>query len=136
MPENGLRYSKGKVRVDLIPAEAMEALAEHFTKGAEKYAERNWEKGMDWHECYNSLMRHALSWHKGEDLDKENGSHHMVAVMWNALALYIYHTRRIGKDTRPVYLSTPETKLNCPAEISAEDLKSISHWGFLQNGKS
>ena len=33
----GLRYSWGKPRYDLIPPEFLEALAEHYRKGAEKY---------------------------------------------------------------------------------------------------
>lgn len=100
-PKEGLRYNSGKAPIHLIPPEAILALAEHYGKGAAKYAARNWELGMSWETVYDCLMRHALAWQRGEDIDPENGSHHMVAVMWNAVALYIYHLRKIGTDDRP-----------------------------------
>lgn len=99
----GLRYNEGKAPIHLIPPEVIEAHAEHYRKGAEKYKPRNWERGMDWTKCYDSLMRHALAWMRGEDIDPENGSHHMVAVMWNAAALYWYWLKKVGKDDRPRY---------------------------------
>lgn len=97
----GLRYNDGKPRFDLMPPEALKALAEHYGRGAEKYAARNWERGMDWCKCFASLERHAWAWMGGEDLDPENGSHHMIAVAWNAIALFTYAMRHIGTDDRP-----------------------------------
>ena len=97
----GLRYNDGKPRFDLLPPEALKALAAHYGKGAEKYAARNWERGMDWCKCFASLERHAWAWMGGEDLDPENGSHHMIAVAWNAIALFTYAMRNIGTDDRP-----------------------------------
>ncbi|HEV8492477.1 MAG TPA: dATP/dGTP diphosphohydrolase domain-containing protein [Candidatus Angelobacter sp.] len=97
----GLRYNDGKPRFDLLPPEALKALAEHYGKGAEKYAARNWERGMDWCKCFASLERHAWAWMGGEDIDPENGSHHMIAVAWNAIALFTYAMRNIGTDDRP-----------------------------------
>jgi hypothetical protein len=96
----GLRYNEGKPRFDLMPPEALIALADHYRKGSEKYADRNWERGMDWGKCFASMERHAWAWASGEDYDAETESHHMIAVAWNALALYVYHKRNIGKDTR------------------------------------
>lgn len=98
----GLRYNDGKPRYDLLPPEALDALADHYRKGAEKYDVRNWERGMPWGKCFASLMRHGWAWLRGEDFDQETGTHHMVAVAWNALALYTYHKRRIGEDDRNI----------------------------------
>ena len=100
MSDEGLRYNEGKPRYDLIPPEFMEALAHHFRVGALKYADRNWEKGMSWGICFSSLMNHAWKWMRGEEVDQETGSHHMIAVAWNAMAIYIYYKRGIGTDTR------------------------------------
>uniref|UniRef100_UPI001E4FF338 dATP/dGTP diphosphohydrolase domain-containing protein n=1 Tax=Acetomicrobium sp. S15 = DSM 107314 TaxID=2529858 RepID=UPI001E4FF338 len=36
------------LRYDLIPSDALRELAKVYTVGAEKYGERNWEKGMSW----------------------------------------------------------------------------------------
>lgn len=96
----GLRYNKGKPPIHLIPPEAITALAQHYQRGADKYKERNWELGMKYSHCYNSLMRHALAWWQGEDKDPETGTHHMIAVAWNAIALFIYWLRGIGTDDR------------------------------------
>lgn len=97
----GLRYDAGKPRYDLIPPEALDALAELYRVGATiKYAERNWEKGMSWQKCYRSLLSHANKWQYGEDFDQETGAHHMTAAAWNAIALLVYHTRQIGTDDR------------------------------------
>lgn len=102
-PDNGgLRYDVGKARFDLIPPEFMEAIAQHYEIGARKYSDRNWERGMSYCRCFASLMRHAWAWMQGEDVDPETGSHHMIAVAWNAIALYTYYTRQIGEDDRPL----------------------------------
>ena len=100
--EKALRYNKKKARFDLLPPEAIYALAEHYGKGAEKYAPRNWERGTDWNVPYASLMRHVIAWQSGEDHDPENGTHHMISAAWNALAIYTYYMREIGTDDRPM----------------------------------
>ena len=68
--KEGLRFNEGKTRHDLVPAFAQEQYAKVLTKGAEKYAERNWEKGMAWSKVLSSLKRHILAFEKGEDFDK------------------------------------------------------------------
>lgn len=98
----GLRYNTGKARMDLLPWDALVELAHHYRVGAEKYTDRNWEKGMQWNKgCAASLARHLAAWSKGEDIDPENGQHHDVAIAWNALALVAYRLRKVGEDDRP-----------------------------------
>ena len=107
MPDDkALRYNKYKARFDLLPPEALYALAEHYGKGAEKYSERNWELGTDWNVPFASMMRHAIAWQAGEDHDPENGTHHMISVAWNALAIYTYYMRELGADDRPICCET------------------------------
>lgn len=98
----GLRYNDGKVRFDLLPPEALWELANLYTKGAIKYADRNWERGMSWGKCFASMMRHAWSFWRGEEIDEETGVHHMIAVAWNAFAIYTYSIRKIGIDDRNI----------------------------------
>lgn len=86
----GLRYNEGKLRYDLFEPHAMEQLAKVFTRGAQKYAPRNWEKGMSWMSVLASLKRHTTAWEKGEDYDSETGLPHMAHAAWNALALVSY----------------------------------------------
>jgi hypothetical protein len=96
----GLRFNEGKPRYDLIPPEAMLALAVHYERGSHKYGDNNWLRGMAWLKCFASMMRHAWAWARGEDFDEETGTHHMVSVAWNAIALFCYHERKIGVDDR------------------------------------
>jgi hypothetical protein len=99
--EPGLRYDKGKPRWDLLPADALEELVLVYTRGAEKYAERNWEKGMSWSRCFRSMLSHTWKWWGGEQFDDETGLHHLAHVAWNALALVAYEKRKVGTDDRP-----------------------------------
>lgn len=65
----GLRYDKGKLRFDLIHPVANEGLARVLTKGARKYADRNWEGGMPWSKVLGPLKRHLQAIERGEDWD-------------------------------------------------------------------
>lgn len=111
----GLRYSEGKPRYDLIPPDMLEALAMHYAQGAKKYADRNWERGMSWCECFRALMSHSWKWFRGEQYDVEDPkmpgyrAPHTIAMVWNAVALYCYEQRQIGKDDRHI-LNKKESK--------------------------
>lgn len=103
----GLRYSEGKVRVDLIPPEWILGVGEVMTKGAEKYAERNWEDGMDWKFCYAAAMRHLLKFWNGADTDEETGLPHVAHAAWNCLALLTYMNTYPEGDSRPTTKEEP-----------------------------
>lgn len=103
----GLRFNKGKRRYDLIPVDALAALADLFTIGANKYAERNWEKGMAYSSVAASLDRHWNDFKAGIDRDPETGCLHITHVVWNAMALLTFHLRGIGRDDR-VKVTMPE----------------------------
>lgn len=77
-------------RFDLLPVAALFEVAEHFGRGAEKYAERNWERGVNWSLPFAALQRHVWAWWGGEDIDADSGQHHLAAVAWHALALLTY----------------------------------------------
>lgn len=100
MAEEAKKLDTGKPRFDLIPPEALEALAQLYTLGAAKYGDRNWEKGTTWGRFFRALMSHAWSWWRGQRCDPVDGQNHMIAVAWNAFALYIYEERKLGKDDR------------------------------------
>jgi hypothetical protein len=87
-------------RFSLIPWDALEALAEHYGRGALKYGERNWEKGYPWSWSYDALQRHATAWLSGQDRDPQTKTHHMVCVAWHAFALVAFASRGIGEDDR------------------------------------
>lgn len=97
----GLRFDAGKIRVDLMPPEWIEALAEVLTAGAAKYADRNWERGMSHSKMVACLFRHVLKFLRGERYDSETGCHHLAHAAWNALALMSYDVRGVGDRDIP-----------------------------------
>lgn len=129
----GLRYNEGKPPISLVPPEAIVALAEVYAAGKAKYGARNWERGMEWTKCYDSLMRHAMAWMRGEDNDPESGLRHMAQAAWNALAILVYAERDVGVDDRPTYkmmIKAPRQeymKFKPDQIISAEQMKGIGH---------
>lgn len=64
-------------------------LSMHYEGGAAKYAERNWEKGINLH-CYvDSATRHYLKYFDGWDDEP-----HDRAVLWNLFCLlWTYHNK-------------------------------------------
>lgn len=97
----GLRYNKGKTKFSLIPAHWTRVLAQILTKGAEKYAPRNWEKGLVHSEVLDSLYRHLDAFLSGERYDPETKCHHLGHVAWNALALMTFDLNDTGSDDLP-----------------------------------
>lgn len=98
----GAKYDGGKLRYDLIPARPLEELARVYTIGAQKYADRNWEKGIAWCRIFGAMMRHAWRWFRGEKWDRETGQHHLSSVAWCAFALIEYEHTHTELDDRPV----------------------------------
>ena len=79
----------GRGRFDLLPYEAIEALAIWYEQGCEKYGDRNWENGLSVKDCINRMIRHSIKAGNGwEDED------HLAAVMWNAAAAITMIQRR------------------------------------------
>lgn len=107
---HGRKDDKDKARMDLIPAEAMFALADILGYGAKKYEEHNWAKGMQWGRVYGACLRHLFSWWAGRgpttksflfgETDEETGRSHL----WHAYAcitfLIAYEERGSGTDDR------------------------------------
>ena len=86
----GLRKNGGKLRTDLIPMSSLRSLSRVLGKGAEKYADNNWRRGMNWSTVQASLLRHLMLWIDGEDIDDESGLNHMDHVMANVAFLVEY----------------------------------------------
>ena len=84
-------------RYDMIPADALELVAKHYGKGAEKYPPfdnndgygllDNYRRGYAWSLSFAAMMRHAWAFWGGEDIDPETGSPHLAAVVWHALTM-------------------------------------------------
>jgi len=90
-----------RARFDLIPAGPLTAVATHYGIGAEKYDDRNWERGYEWSKSFGAMMRHAWAFWSGEDTDAETGSPHLAAVCFHALALLEFADTHPDFDDRP-----------------------------------
>ncbi len=71
-----------KLRYDLIWVGMLDRLAEHLRKGALKYGEDNWQKGIPDEAYKASLLRHVYAVIKGQD-DED----HLSAVVFNVMGL-------------------------------------------------
>jgi hypothetical protein len=100
-PTVGLRYNTGKLRYDLLPPDGIEELVAIYTMGAQKYAARNWEKGLSYMDCIASLKRHMAKFEMGENKDEESQRLHTAHMTWNSLALVVFQLRGVGVDDRP-----------------------------------
>ena len=76
------RNDIGKIRLDLIPPEALLELGEVFGEGAVRHGDENWKKGMPNSVVINHMLRHLLLYIKG-DRDEP----HMGKVMFGCCVL-------------------------------------------------
>jgi hypothetical protein len=92
----GVKFDIGKPRMDLVPPNAMLELGRLYALGADKYSDRNWEKGMDQARTLAAASRHLEIYKTGEDFDTDDywaennlePPHHLIQIAWNALSLY------------------------------------------------
>jgi hypothetical protein len=130
--KQGLRYDTGKLRYDLFEPFAMQQLAMLFTKGAAKYADRNWEKGMKWSRMMAAVKRHIAEYESGKDFDfdpncetckagtcvNHTGVLHTVQAAWGMLGLTSYYKLfPQGDDRAHKYLSRPKIGLDIDGVI-------------------
>lgn len=101
---NAARYTKGKIRHDLIPNWVLDEVAKVYTYGTIKYDDNNWWKGMPWSQnVIGPLKRHLEKWLRGEVLDDESNCHHLAMVIWQCICLMCYEKYRLGSDDRVPY---------------------------------
>ena len=120
----GVKFDVGKTRYELLPPEFLESVAQILTFGAQKYADRNWERGMDWSRAYGALMRHMWAWWGGEDLDKETGKSHLWHAGCELAFLIAWEARGMTQfDDRPVQqIKTPYV---VPSSANAANLEGL-----------
>lgn len=104
-PKSGGEKGAKLARFSLIPPDFLLELANHYGRGARKYADRNWERGYKWSLSVDALERHLTAFKMGEWLDSETGTPHIIAVAWHCAALFIFKTRGLG--TNDIYYDNP-----------------------------
>jgi hypothetical protein len=98
----GVKFDQDKLRYDLIPPEAMEALATILTFGAKKYSDRNWEQGMNWGRLFRATLGHMWDWWSLKGNDPETGKSHLWHALCCVTFLVTYEMRKVGTDDRPI----------------------------------
>ena len=76
---------EGKPRYDLIPVQGLRRLADLYARGAIKYSEDNWRKGMSFKRVMASLLRHTYQYMEGDRTED-----HLSSIAWGAMALMYY----------------------------------------------
>jgi hypothetical protein len=99
--ETGAVRDRGdmKPRMVLISPFAMRRLGEWLRLGAVKYSERNWEKGIPFSACLDSLERHLNAVKAGE-----TNEDHVAAIMCNAMFIAHYQ-EMIARNMLPESLN-------------------------------
>lgn len=88
----------GKGRFDLLPYFGLLRIAQQMEAGANKYAARNWEKGMPLSWFADSALRHLTKLIAGFDDEP-----HLSAVIWNVMC-YAETEERIKRGLLPAEL--------------------------------
>ena len=98
--EKAKKFNEGKPRVELIVPEFLEALGNVLAKGAIKYDDDNFKKGIPYRDSIGSILRHVYKFMRKEDYDEEMGEHHLICAAANCMMLYYNFLYNKEKDNR------------------------------------
>jgi hypothetical protein len=87
--------AEDKPRPDLFSPFAEERIGEWLRLGAQKYSDRNWEKGIPNSRCFASLRRHAMKYYQGDTTED-----HLAAICFNAAAI-MHNEEMIARGVLP-----------------------------------
>lgn len=118
-----------KPRFDLIPPKGLKRVAELFARGASKYDDHNWRKGMPNSRFMASMLRHVEAYRAG-DRDED----HIAAVVFNALAIIEFEDtewddlKDLWNASKPVPISKKNSS-RCET-CRSRDTDECLHWRF------
>jgi len=96
---SGTKYDGEKIRMDLLPFEALEAVAEVLTFGAQKYSDNNWQIVENGERRYlAAMLRHLSARERGEITDQWSGLSHAAHMATNALFILWFEIQREKKN--------------------------------------
>ena len=98
--------AEGKGRFDLIPPLALRRLAKHYEKGAIKYGDRNWEKGIPNDSFIDSALRHINQYQAGEENED-----HLSAAVFNLFG--IVHFEEVKKKSEQLPDAPTKDRRGC-----------------------
>lgn len=79
-----------KLRVELVPPQFIEGVADILTFGARKYAAHNWMRGISWMGIIAGVLRHVYLFARGVNIDDESGKPHLFHAACGLLFLSWY----------------------------------------------
>ena len=84
-----------KGRFDLINPIVSKRLAQHYSNGAKKYGDNNWQKGIPSTRYMDSTLRHLNSY-----LEGDRSEDHLAAALWNISGI-IYNEEMVERKILP-----------------------------------
>jgi hypothetical protein len=101
-PKIAQKKDDGKLMMDLISSDFLDAISEILTFGAKKYSKNNWRQGFDWTRVYAAIQRHLKAWNNPyeSDLDPETGKSHLWHAAVGLMFLVEHEIRDLGTDDR------------------------------------
>ena len=90
----GRKNDQAQLPLHLVPPEAIIAAARVLQHGAQKYAERNWERGISCERVIAAAQRHLLSAQAGEVYDAETGEMHLSHALCELMLAVTFVARQ------------------------------------------
>jgi hypothetical protein len=116
----GNKFDQGKVRLELLPPEALYEVSRVLMHGAGKYGDFNWAGGMKWTRLLGATLRHTFAFLRGEDKDPESGLSHLAHACCGLLFLIEYQTLHPELDDR--YKRTPHATIDIDSALAHSDV--------------
>ena len=98
--QSATKHDQDKVPVELVPTEAIEAIAEVLAFGAQKYSANNWRSGFKWSRLFGACLRHIYAHMRGQNIDPESGLSHLAHAGCCIMFLITHETNKLGEDDR------------------------------------
>lgn len=119
------RYNKGKAQLSYVLdfPHALTEMSRVLEYGAKKYAPRNWQKGSNYRQCIDALMRHVVRYMNGETIDDESNGHHLAHAMINLAMLIEWEYLGVGEDD----LTNTETDITALVDLMTNDYSNELH---------
>lgn len=109
----------GKGRFDLVPPLPMRRLAQLYERGASKYCDWNWSKGMPFSRFLDSAERHLNDYKAG--LRDED---HLAAVVFNAFSMMHQEVMAPDLDDLPRFVE--QWGYSEPPTVAVDDNKVVT----------
>lgn len=119
-----------------VPLEAIACGAAALEYGANKYDNRNWEKGLPWQQMIDSLKRHIEDFERGhyyDDGEGGSGLPHICLIMSSAMMLTASVVREIGEDDR---LPAPDDKAFTAKQCAKWIQDQLANAPKIMNGET